>query len=67
MTRLIHLRKGPRNLFFFTPKRDHFKLLLHKRVKESALKIYKFLNISSRATLKETFTAKYNGVLPTTP
>ena len=26
-----------------------------------------FFNISSSATLKETFTAKYNGVLPSTP
>ena len=26
-----------------------------------------FYNISLRATLKETFTAKYNGVLPRTP
>ena len=33
----------------------------------NVVKIYTFLYISSRATLKETFTAKYNGVLPRTP
>ena len=38
---------------FFSPKRDHLK---HRQK-----------NTSSRATLNETFTAKYNGVLPRTP
>ena len=46
-----------------TPKKDHFKLWLH----ENELKIYIFIYNSSRATLKETFTAKYNGVLSRTP
>ena len=39
-----------------TPKRDHFKMQTN---------IY--FCISSLATLNETFTAKYNGVLPRTP
>ena len=31
------------------------------------LKIYNFFNIPSSATLKETFTTKYNSILPKTP
>ena len=37
---------------FLTPKRDHAKTHFY---------------IFSRATLNETFTAKYDGVLPRTP
>ena len=39
-----------------TPKSDHFKLWLHQSSKQNELKIFNFLNISSRATLEETFT-----------
>ena len=39
---------------FLTPKRDH--------VKTQTIDIF-----STRATLNETFTAKYDGVLPRTP
>ena len=39
---------------FLTPKRDH--------VKTQTIDIF-----FTRATLNETFTAKYNGVLPRTP
>ena len=31
------------------------------------LKIYNFFNIPSSATLEETFTNKYNSILPKTP
>ena len=41
---------------FWFPKRDHFKT-----------KTYKKYSNFSHATLNETFTAKYNGVLPRTP
>ena len=36
------------------------------RVNKTNWKYIIFFNISSSATLKETFTAKYNGVLPRT-
>ena len=39
---------------FLTPKRDHVKTL-------------RIFYIFSRATLNETFTSKYDGVLPRTP
>ena len=41
---------------FLTPKRDHVK---HRQ--------YTYFYIFSRVTLNETFTAKYDGVLPRTP
>ena len=37
------------------------------RVNKTNWKYIYFFNIPSSATLKETFTAKYNGVLPRTP
>ena len=37
------------------------------RVDKTNWKYIIFFNISSNATLRETFTAKYNGVLPRTP
>ena len=50
-----------------TPKRDHFKLYKMNRVnKTNWIYIYIYIYIyyiSSLATLKETFTAKYYGVL----
>ena len=57
---------------FFWPLKTiilNFDYMTHvKKLKwiENELKIYIFFNISSSATLTETFTAKYNGVLPTT-
>ena len=41
---------------FLAPKRDHVK---HRQ--------YTYFYIFSRATLNETFTAKYDGILPRTP
>ena len=48
-----------------TPKRDHFKLYKMNRVNKTNWRyIYIYIYyISSLATLKETFTAKYYGVL----
>ena len=48
-----HSEHGPT---FFTPERDHFIYIK-----------YIYFYISLRATLNETSTAKYNGVLPRTP
>ena len=46
----------PKPSFFLTPKGDHFQTQTNKKYSDF-----------SRVTLNETFTAKYNGVLPITP
>ena len=50
-------RSGRRDPSFFLPLKE--TMLKHRQ--------YIYLYIFSRATLNETFTAKYDGVLPRTP
>ena len=52
---------------FLTPETDHFRLWLHESSKLKRFENISLFYISSRVTLKETFTAKCNGVLPRTP
>ena len=43
------------------------KLFLPLKEEIKRIKKYKYFYISSRATLNETLTAKYNGIFPRTP
>ena len=58
---------GVAQFFFFSLKAIFFNFDYMNRVNKTNWKYIYFFNIPSSATLKETFTAKYNGVLPRTP
>ena len=53
--------------FFLSLKAVFLNFDYMNRVNKTNWKYIFFFNISSSATLRETFTAKYNGVLPRKP
>ena len=64
---LKEITLGVAQFFFLSLKAIFLNFDYMNRVDKTNWKYKIFFNISWSATLRETFTAKYNGVLPRTP